>query len=166
MLACNAVENDLAKALALGQSVGVARRVVESSIETGAHRFCHSLIEGVGGIHNGVLSQVQPGTLNQDNLLVGALSQTKERKPTGSTNARRHRRLLGSHPSMTIRANHLVRLRSIIRHRRRTCYRYFPNSLHRPAPPRRHPAASHSHSSRRTGARRGQRSWLSGDSVR
>ena len=45
----NAVENDLTDAPALGQPVGVARRVVDASIEAGARRFFRGLVEGAKG---------------------------------------------------------------------------------------------------------------------
>lgn len=45
----NAVENDLADAPALGQPVGVARRVVDASIEARARRLFRGLVEGVKG---------------------------------------------------------------------------------------------------------------------
>jgi len=45
----NPVENDLADAPALGQPVGVSRRVVNASIEAGERRFCRGLVEGVEG---------------------------------------------------------------------------------------------------------------------
>ena len=45
----NVVENDLADAPALGQPVGVARRVVDAAIEAGKRRFCRGLVEGAKG---------------------------------------------------------------------------------------------------------------------
>ena len=45
----NPVENDLANAPALGQPVGVARRVVDAAIEAGKRRFFRGLVKRTKG---------------------------------------------------------------------------------------------------------------------